>query len=251
LKSNLRRKLMAGVTYGAWVTIGNPDVSDILQELPFDWLVFDTEHSPISTESVSHMIQVLDEEKVAPLVRVGANDQYLIKQALDMGAHGVVVPLVNSREDAEAAVKYCKYPPEGVRGVASRKASNYGLTSADYIRKANEETLLVVQVETKQAIATLDGILGVRGVDLAFVGPSDLTMSLGLQDDRSNPQVLDAMKRVVRLCEEKGKVSGTMALTPEEAKRDASMGFRFISLSSDVRHLIEGARLFLRAVGRA
>src|SRR2546428_6592615 len=106
MKSGLRRKLSRGVSYGAWVTIGNPDVSDILQGLPFDWLVFDTEHSPLGAGTVSHMIQVLDEEKVSPLVRAGPNDQYLIKMALDTGAHGAVVPLVNTREEAEVAVTY-------------------------------------------------------------------------------------------------------------------------------------------------
>ena len=233
-----------------WVTIGNPDVSDILQGLPFDWLVFDTEHSPLGGETVSHMIQVLDEERVSPLVRVGANDQYLIKMALDMGAHGVVVPLVNTRKDAEAAVSFCKYPPLGVRGVAPRKAADYGLSAAEYLRTANEETLLLVQVETKEALENLDAILGVKGVDIAFVGPSDLTASLGLLDDRSNPRVLEEMRRVAKKCQEYGKIPGTLALTPDEAKRDASMGFRFISLASDVRNLMDGARDFLKAVGR-
>ena len=250
MKSSLKKKLSQGVSYGAWVTIGNPDVSDILQGLPFDWLVFDMEHSPLSSETVSHMIQVLDEEKVSPLVRVGANDQYLIKAALDMGAHGVIVPLVNTREDAEAAVSYCKYPPIGVRGVAPRKAADYGLSAAEYLRRANDETLLIVQVETKEALENLDALLGVKGVDIAFVGPSDLTMSLGLLDDRSNPRVLEEMRNVVEKCKEYGKIPGTMAVTPEEAKREASMGFRFISLASDVRHLIEGARGFLKSVGR-
>src|SRR2546426_10284968 len=103
MKSGLRRKLSRGVSYGAWVTIGNPDVSDILQGLPFDWLVFDTEHSPLGAETVSPMIQGLDGEKGSPLVRVGANDQYLIKAALDMGAHGGVVPLVKTRKGSRAA----------------------------------------------------------------------------------------------------------------------------------------------------
>jgi 2-dehydro-3-deoxyglucarate aldolase len=250
MKSSLRKKLSQGVSYGTWVTIGNPDVSDILQGLPFDWLVFDMEHSPVSAETVSHMIQVLDEAKVSPLVRVGANDQYLIKVALDMGAHGVVVPLVNTREDAEAAVRYCRYPPVGVRGVAPRKAADYGLSAAEYLRKANEETLLLVQVETLEALKNLDAILGVKGVDIAFVGPTDLTMSLGLLDDRSNPRILEEMQTVVKKCQEYGKIPGTMALTPDEAKRDASMGFRFISLASDVRHLTEGARDFLKSVVR-
>src|SRR5207245_11541327 len=120
MKSSLRRKMSRGVSYGAWVTIGNPDVSDILQGLPFDWLVFDTEHSPLGAETVSHMIQVLDEEKVSPLVRVGLNDQYLIRVSLGTGSHAVVVPLVNARNYAEAAARYSQYPAVGLRGVAPR-----------------------------------------------------------------------------------------------------------------------------------
>jgi len=246
----LKVRLKSGVSYGAWVTIGNPDISDVLQGLPLDWLVFDMEHSPMSAEGVSHMIQVLDEEKVSPLVRVGANDQLLIKMALDMGAHGVVIPLVNTPGEAEAAVKYAKYPPWGVRGFAPRKAADYGFTSAEYVRSANDDTTLILQVETRSALDNLDDILRVKGVDAVFVGPSDLTMSLGALDDRGNPKVLEAMKYVVKKCEEHGKIPGTMALTPEEAKRDASMGFKFISLASDVRYLLEGAKLYLKTVGR-
>lgn len=248
---SLKRKLRAGEsTFGAWISVGNPDVPDILETLPFDWFVFDTEHSPISMETVSHMIQVLDDDKVAPLVRVGVSDQYLIKQALDMGAHGVVVPLVNSRPDAESAAKFSMYPPRGVRGVAPRKAANYGSTTGEYLRHANDDVILVAQVETAQAVQNVEEILSVKEVDVVFVGPSDLTMSLGLLDNRSDPKLREAMEFVLKKCQEHGKVAGTMALSTEEAKKAVKAGFQFVSLASDMKYLLEGARSFLSSVGK-
>ncbi|MDG6901724.1 MAG: 4-hydroxy-2-oxo-heptane-1,7-dioate aldolase [Nitrososphaerota archaeon] len=248
MKCDFKKTLRSGrVTLGTWVTIGHPDVPDQLQGLGFDWLVFDTEHAPIGRETLARLIQAVNGERVCPIVRVGAIDQYMIKSALDMGAHGVVCPLVNSREEAEAAVRFLKYPPVGVRGVAPRKASDYGLTAADYIRTANEMTVLVAQVETREAVENVDVMLSVKDVDIAFVGPSDLTMSLGLLDDRSNPKVVEAMKKVIASCESHGKVPGTLAATPEEAKRAVSLGFRFIGLGSDTRFISGGAKPFIEA----
>ncbi|MDV3244028.1 MAG: aldolase/citrate lyase family protein [Nitrososphaerales archaeon] len=246
MKCNLKKELRSGrVTLGTWVTIAHPDVPDLLEALGFDWLVFDTEHGPIGSESLAKMIQAVDGEKVCPIVRVGATDQFLIKSALDMGAHGVVCPLVSSQKEAKEAARFVKYPPAGVRGVGPRKAADYGLSFAEYIRTANEATLLVAQIETQEAVDNVEGILSVPEVDVAFVGPSDLTMSLGLLDDRSNPRVMDAMKKVVRSCESHRKVPGVLAATPEEAKLAVSLGFRFIGLGSDTRFMIAGARSFI------
>ena len=130
MKCNLKKTLRSGkVTLGTWVTIGHPDVPDQLQGMGFDWLVFDTEHAPIGRETLARMIQAVDAEKVCPIVRVGAIDQYMVKSALDMGAHGVVFPLVNSVEEAKAAARFMKYPPAGVRGNAPRKAATSGNSS--------------------------------------------------------------------------------------------------------------------------
>lgn len=248
MKCDLKKKLGSGrVALGTWVTIGHPDVPDQLQSLGFDWLVFDTEHAPIGRETLGRLIQAVDGEKVCPIVRVGAIDQYMIKSALDMGAHGVVCPLVNSEEEAKQAVKFLKYPPVGVRGVAPRKAADYGLSAAEYIRTANETTILVAQIETREAVEKVDSILSVADVDVAFVGPSDLTMSLGLLDDRSNPRVIEAMKKVIASCESHRKVPGTLAASPEEAKRAVSLGFRFIGLGSDTRFISGGAKPFIEA----
>jgi 2-keto-3-deoxy-L-rhamnonate aldolase RhmA len=249
MKCDLKKKFADGkATIGTWVTVGHPDVPDLLEELGFDWLVFDTEHAPLGRETLSRMIQVIDGERVCPIVRVGAIDQYLIKSALDMGAHGVVCPLVNSKQEAKAAASYVKYPPVGIRGVAPRKAADYGFSFPEYLRKANDITTLVAQIETQRALDNLDEILAVNEVDVAFVGPTDLTVSLGLLDDRSNPRVIEAMKTVIRGCESRGKVAGVLAATPEEAKRDVSLGFRFIGLASDTRFITGGAQQFLDAI---
>jgi 2-keto-3-deoxy-L-rhamnonate aldolase RhmA len=249
MKCDLKKRLADGKTLlGTWITIGHADVPDILEEAGFDWFVFDMEHAPLGPESVSGLVQVLDPSVTCPLVRVGAVEQYLVKSALDLGAHGIVCPLINSAEEARRAVSFAKYPPMGIRGVAPRKAADYGSTFSDYIRTANDATVVVAQIETRQALSSLDDIVSTPGVDVAFVGPTDMTMSLGLADDRGNPKVVDALKQVVRSCSRHDRAPGVLAASPEEAVRDVSLGFRFIGLGSDVRFLTAGAREFLRSV---
>jgi 2-keto-3-deoxy-L-rhamnonate aldolase RhmA len=251
MKCDLKKRLRSGETLlGTWITIGHSDVSDIMEEAGFDWLVFDTEHAPLGPESVSRMIQSLDTTATCPLVRVGAPEQFMVKAALDMGAHGVVFPLVSSPADAKRAVDFAKYPPVGTRGVAPRKAADYGRSFSEYIRTANELTVVVAQIETSEALDNLDDIISTQDVDVAFVGPTDLTMSLGLLDDRGNPRVIDAMKRVIKSCERHGKAPGVLAATPEEAKRDVQLGFTFIGLGSDVRFLMSGAKDFMNSARR-
>jgi 2-keto-3-deoxy-L-rhamnonate aldolase RhmA len=246
LAQNLKSKLRSGqLCLGAWITLNSTTVPDILKNLGYDWFVFDTEHSALSLETVSSLIQVLG-DKVNPLVRVGAIDQWAIKLSLDIGAQGVVIPLVNTLEEAERAVKFCKYPPQGIRGVAGGKSANYGMNSKEYLRSANEQTVVIVQIETRQALNNLDDILSVDGIDVAFVGPSDLTMSLGYIDDRANPGVIEAMEKVARVCEKHGKVAGIMASSVVEAKNAEKRGFRFISLASDIKYLMLGANTFLK-----
>jgi 2-keto-3-deoxy-L-rhamnonate aldolase RhmA len=248
----LRERLEKGESaIGAWIATGSPNVVDILRNLRFDWLVFDMEHSPISIETVNHMVQVLNGSPITPVVRVGQVDQALMKLVLDSGARGIVVPLVNTPEEAERAVKFAKYPPAGIRGVAGAKASEYGLTLSSYIRNANAQTTLIAQIETPEAVENIEEIVAVKGVDVAFVGPSDLTMTLGLYDDRSNPKVVEGMQKVVRACTDAGKVAGVMTSNLDEVKLAVERGFKFISLGSDSRHLMMGARSFLAGVGRS
>jgi 4-hydroxy-2-oxoheptanedioate aldolase len=180
-----------------------------------------------------------------PLVRVGNVDQYLIKQALDAGAFGILVPLVSTERQARDAVAFAKYPPDGVRGAAAAAASRYGTELGAYLRSANAETMVGVQIETREALDHLEAIASVPGVDLLFVGPQDLALSLGVGDDRTNPRVREAMRQVVETCARHGLTAGTLAATPAEKKAAVDLGFRFVALASDVRFLIQGAKDYL------
>src|SRR5437773_4407415 len=131
--------------FGAWITVGHPDVPEILKQLPFDWIGFDTEHSPLTSESVARMFQALGETNQPPVVRLALSDPVMVKWALDIGGHGIIVPLVGTAEDARRVVSYAKYPPEGVRGVGPRRASGYLSRLAEYVKTANDNVLIVVQ----------------------------------------------------------------------------------------------------------
>jgi 2-keto-3-deoxy-L-rhamnonate aldolase RhmA len=233
-------------SFGTWISSSSVVVVDALKDLGFDWLMIDTEHSHVNPETLAAMVAVLGTSGPAPLVRVGNVDQYLVKQALDAGAQGILVPLVSTEAQAREVVSFSKYPPDGVRGAAAAAGSRYGTKLASYLRNANAETLVGVQIETKQALDNLEAIASVEGVDLLFVGPQDLTLSLGLLDDRSNPRVREAMRAVVEACERHHKVPGTLIINAEEKRAALDLGFRFVSLAADVRFLLEGARQYVR-----
>lgn len=247
MKSNiLKKKLYEGkVCYGTFLTIGNSDVPDILKHLGFEWFVFDTEHSYLSFETVKGMEQAISDTDICPIVRIGQVDQYLVKRALDIGSQGVLAPLVNSPEEAKRLVEFARYPPKGTRGAGPGRASGFGADFGQYIRRSNDELLIAVQIETRQALSKAESIIGVEGVDIGFAGPSDITMSLGLLDDRSNAKVSEALSKVVKACEATGKIPGTLAVSLEEAKKFRDLGFKFISLGSDVKFLTLGAKNYL------
>jgi 2-keto-3-deoxy-L-rhamnonate aldolase RhmA len=244
LKSRLRTS--KSPSFGTWIASASPVVLDALKDRGFEWFMLDTEHSAIHPETLASMIAILGTGGPTPLVRVGNIDQYLVKQALDAGALGVLVPLVNTEAQARQVVAYAKYPPQGVRGAAAAPASRYGTQLASYLRTANDETLVGVQIETREALEHVDAIAAVDGVDLLFVGPQDLTLSLGLLDDRANPRVQEAMRQVVATCERHGKVPGTLVINAAEKRAAVELGFRFISLAADLRLLLDGAERFLR-----
>jgi len=247
VKNALKSRLRASdhPSFGTWISSSSPVCVDALREMGFDWLMIDTEHSPVNPETLAAMIATVGDTGVTPLVRVGNVDQYLIKQALDSGAQGILVPLVSTEAQARTVVSFAKYPPDGVRGAAAAAASRYGRDLASYLRSANAETIVGVQIETREALENLEAIARVPGVDLLFVGPTDLTLSLGLLDDRKNPRVAEAMRNVVGVCTSHGKVPGTLVIDADEKRRAVELGFRFISLASDVRFLLEGAKAFL------
>ena len=233
--------------FGTWISSSSLVNLDAIRELGFRWFMIDTEHAPVNPETMAAMVALLADRGAAPFVRVGNVDQYLIKQALDVGARGILVPLVNTESPARAVVSFAKYPPDGVRGAAAAAASRYGRALPSYLRSANTETIVGVQIETQEALDHLEEIAGVKGIDLLFVGPTDLTLSLGLGDERTHPKVRQAMRKVVATAGRHGQVAGTLVVSPEEKKAAIEIGFRFISLASDVRFLLQGARYYLDA----
>jgi 2-keto-3-deoxy-L-rhamnonate aldolase RhmA len=250
VKNALKRKLKSGkVSIGTWISIGHPDVAEILAGVGFDWLLFDMEHAPLTFETMHQMMQAMGGSETAPLVRVARNDSHLIGQALDGGAHGVMVPLVNTAEEARRAVAACKYPPEGVRGMGPRRASDYGRRFDDYMRRANREVIVIVQIETPEAVENIDAIVSVKGVDVAAIGPGDLSKTMGCFENRqSNKEYQQALDRVVRSCKRHGVVASMAYVTqPEQVRESIRRGFRFIGLGEDDVFLSEAATAALVA----
>jgi 2-keto-3-deoxy-L-rhamnonate aldolase RhmA len=237
-------------TVGAWATIGHADVAEIMAQQGFDWIVFDTEHAPLSIGTVQNMMQATSSSDIVPIVRVAWNDMVLIKLALDTGALGVVVPWVNTKEEAIRAVRATRYAPLGNRGVGPRRAASYGAELIDYLRSADEEMLVVCQIETQEAITNLEQILSVEGVDAVFIGPSDLSTSLGHKGDWHHPNVERAISKVLDASMNAGVAAGIYAMSIEDAVRHAADGFRFIALGSDTGFLVSGCKSALAALGR-
>lgn len=237
----VKEKLRRGEpVIGTWITIGHPDVPEVLSRLGFDWLVFDMEHSPLTVNVVESLMQAMNGTETLPMVRVGWNDPVLIKFALDIGAMGVVIPWVNSRSEAEKAVKACKYPPEGFRGCGPRRASMYGLKMNEYLKNANEDILILVQIETVEALNNIDEILSTPGVDGFFIGPNDLSFSLGIPRQFTHPKYIEALKKTLEAAERNKVAPGIHGLSTEDAVEKIKMGFRFVAIASDISFLIDG-----------
>lgn len=240
LENRLKEQLKKGeVTFGAWVTIGHPDVAEVMANAGFDWIIFDTEHAPLSMETVQVLLQAINGTDVTPVIRVAWNDMVLIKRALDIGAKGILVPWVNTREEAERAVKACRYPTAGLRGVSPRRASRYGLEWDEYLATADKNLLVILQIETADAVKNVEEILSVPGVDAFLVGPADLASSLGFLGKGDHPKVVEATEKVLRAAKKLGVPAGINATNLDVAIQHAKDGFQFIALGADFGFLLQ------------
>jgi 4-hydroxy-2-oxoheptanedioate aldolase len=241
-RNSVKAKLAAGQpSVGSWLTLGSPLAAEYMAHVGWDWLVVDTEHSPIGFESTVNCFRAINTTDTIPMVRVAWNDPALIKRVLDGGALGVVVPLVSSVAEAEKAVAAVRYPPEGMRGVAGGRAMVYG---SDYMLRANEEILCIVQLEQAHAVQASEDILSVEGVDVGFVGPMDLAASLGIPPGQhaGHPKSEEAIQWIVTKAEKVGKPLGVYASSPEEVNRRVEQGFQFVALSNDRVFMLAQAR---------
>lgn len=245
--SNFKARLETGNTlFGLWSTLSSSNVAEILGGAGFDWLLFDAEHSPIELSELVHLLRAAQGSSASLAVRVPWNDPVLIKRALDLGVETLLIPFVQNAEEAKAAVTACRYPPAGRRGVAgATRASAYGRNKS-YARNAEKNLSIVVQVETQEALENLEAIASVGGIDGVFLGPSDLSASMGFLGEPAHPDVQRKLHWCVDCLLELGKPAGILAADAEAAKRYATWGYRFIAAGVDAIMLVRAADQLLK-----
>lgn len=233
--NRVKRMLRDGKkTAGAWLQIASPFTAEILARAGFDWLIVDMEHGPGDILTLVGQLQAMNGSGVVPLVRAPWNDFVTIKRILDAGVYGLLVPYINSGEEAAAAVRACRYPPHGIRGVAgSPRAQGYGQNVREYLERANDAILLMVAAETPTAVANLDAILAVEGVDGVFIGPMDLATSMGHLGNPAHPSVQQAIAGIEQKVLAAGKVLGTISSTWEQAQGLYARGYQMVMLMAD------------------
>jgi len=250
--NHVKQKLKQGeLALGAWLNFPGIATARVMAQLGFDWLVVDMEHSAQSATLMADMVATIaDGGTCAPLVRVPNNSVEWFKWALDAGAWGVVVPMVNSREEVHRALDYSKYPPLGNRSIGGTFGPyGFGTTDwPDYAKVANDEIMVIVQIESAQALQNLDEILSVSGIDVAFIGPNDLHAQLGLvpSSDGAEPEFLEALERVKVAARKHHIALGIFSSDGDAATKRISQGFQMISVTTDVSSMITSATRNLR-----
>ena len=236
------------VAIGGWLGIPSSYSAEMMAHQGFDWLCIDTQHGAIDFSSALPMLQAISTTPTIPFVRVPWNEPSIIMKYLDAGAYGVIVPMIQTRADAEAAVAACRYPPDGMRSAGPFRASLYA--GPDYLAEANREVACVVMIETPQALDNLDAIASVPGVDALYIGPSDLSQALGLgpRYDADNPKHAAAVTRIREAAERHGIVPGIHTSGSALTNRYVKEGFKMVLLTSDSAGLAAGARSELAAV---
>ena len=245
--NQVKEKLKRGEpALGAWLSLPSVPAARIMARLGFDWLVVDMEHSAQNPVLMADMVATIaDAGTCAPMVRIPANSVEWFKWALDAGAWGVVVPMVNTREEAQRVIEYAKYPPLGNRSIGGAFGPyGFGITNwPDYARAANDETIVTVQIESKQALENLDEILSVPGIDVAFVGPNDLHAQLGLtpSTEGAEPEFVEALERIKVEARKHHVAPGIFSGKGEAAAERIRQGFQMISVTTDVSSMIAAA----------
>jgi 2-keto-3-deoxy-L-rhamnonate aldolase RhmA len=234
-------KPFAGPLKGTLLSVSAPQVPEIIASAGFDWVLIDMEHSAISLENVQNAIQVMG-DRVMKIVRVPGNDEIWIKRVLDTGCDGILVPMVNSAAEAIRAVNFAKYPPQGKRSVGLSRAHAYGPGFNGYVKNANRDLILMVQVEHRDAVSNLDEILMVDGIDSFFIGPYDLSASMGLTGQLTHPDVVSSINTVKTKCRKAGKPWGIFGMSPDALATHVSDGCTFILCGVDVAIMVDSYR---------
>ncbi|MDX2482883.1 MAG: HpcH/HpaI aldolase/citrate lyase family protein [Pseudodonghicola sp.] len=243
-KNSFKQALAAGEKQiGCWMSFADGQAAEIMGTTGFDWLVIDGEHAPNDIRSIRDQLSALAASPSHPVVRVPIGETWMIKQVLDAGAQTVLVPMVESGDQARELVRACRYPPEGTRGVGAMggRATMFG-SITDYIATADAEICLLVQVESRAGLAALDDILAVEGVDGVFIGPADLSTDMGFKGDSAAPEVHKAIADAIARIKAAGKAPGILGITDDAIQTYADMGAQFLAVGIDVLILAQTAR---------
>ncbi len=248
MKNMLKRKLKAGEqTFGTWVSIESPMTAELMSSFGFDYFIIDTEHAPLDPLHVQTLMQAMrPDTKTTPLVRVWWNDPVPIKRILDIGAHGIMVPWVNTEEDAKKAVAATRYAPKGNRGNGPRRAA---LFDPDYLQTADDEIMVVAQIETKEAVSNIDAICSTEGVDVVYIGPADLSSSHGHTGDKGHPEVQEAIDKVYDAAKAHGISAGIHYGSGKPMQERIAKPWDFITLGNDILYLKAGVENQFKELG--
>lgn len=239
---------------GTWLSLGSVTAARFLARAGFAWLTTDIEHSLVDWETATHMFAAIADAGCTALARVPANRHDHIKRVLDNGAHGVVVPMVNTRQEAEDAVAACLYPPAGTRSVGgSVHALNFDCSPADYFARANDELVIVLQCEHIQAVENAEAIFSVPRIDAIFVGPNDLAASMRSKDGKppSAKATDEAMRHILATCKKHQVAAGVHCFSPEEARARIDEGWQFLAIGSELRMMMDAAGDVVKRTGLA
>lgn len=247
MPSNRFKKEIRGsrTLFGAWLVSGAPATAEALGCAGFDFLVVDMEHTPVDTPEMVEILRTIAGTPAQAVVRLVWNDAVWLKRVLDGGAQTVLLPLVQTADEARRAVAATRYPPEGIRGVAgAHRGSRYG-TVPNYLKTAAQELCVMVQIETVQGFTNLAEIAAVPGVDSIFIGPSDLSASMGLLGDVANPAVQQKLKAAAAQCRQLGKPCGILGMNPDMVAQFVSYGYNWIAIGSDMAFMVGRAQEWL------
>ncbi len=250
--NRMKAKLAAGeVCLGCTLTINSPVIAEIMSHIGLDWLWLEMEHTSLTLENVLTMQQATNGADISTIVRVPWNDKTMIKRALDTGPDAIIIPLVNSKEEAEYAVNAMKYPPVGERGAGLSRAQAYGMAMGPYLETANEEVMTILMIEHQDAVNNIDEILAVDGVDSIMIGALDLSGSMGILGQTSDERVESATQKVLQACKNAGKPAGIISIGADAANERIAQGFTNLIIGIDVLYLVSGAQTMLESINKS
>ena len=248
MKTLRQRALNGEVLAGTWLNLASSLTAEIAARAGLDWLLIDREHGAGDEETLLHQLQAIDATDTCAIVRLPGNDPDLCKHALDLGAAGIMVPYINTPEEARQAAMMMRYPPQGTRGVARfTRAARFSMDFDAYFAHANESLLTIVQIETREAVANVEAIAQTEGVDVLFVGPLDLSVNLGIPQQYAHPDFHAAITRVIAAARSAGKAAGTLLASVDQLTPAVADGYTFLAVGSDGGMVASGMKTLTQA----